>query len=297
MKISQFRKAVIFLFITLQGTCYSQALKCFLSHIEGMEHEHDLGVHYNGENTRNLSEVKVYMVASDDKLYLQSNYLIEDAKYPVKMLANENNLSAEDFLGNLLFTDEQLKNVAGNLEAFLNTVHDLDLTLDPSVLKSEKFSYLDFSEFRNIRFSCPDNVARSAARLKNYDGTFEYLISFNQSICLRIKRNNLLFNFSKLQNASSFDNIRIISLVENSSTKNLLQQKFANQTLTFDYSGMQSFKSLLLSTKNEKVVLLGHIENNSFITYNPSGEEIFKISISFAMTSVRNNSCHNLASN
>jgi hypothetical protein len=258
---------------------YSQDVVCRLPRINGFDREYSVGNSIVGETTSEMSETKIYMTVSDGSLYVHSNYVTPGYDNPTKLATSEEMGSIEDIAMNIFFDQQPSFSEFDRMKSLLK--NRVEITLDPAVLKSGKYKTIDFSNAGTMNFICPDGKVRTGIKFRNAAGDIEYLIKYSDQISVRVNGQNLDFIFSQLKSQRiNFNDVRIVNLVENSSTKNVLEGNFPGKTLAFDYSSTDNFKNLLLSNKGKRTVVIGHIEDGNFVTIDKSGNEIFRTSIS-----------------
>lgn len=285
MKHKVFKPAALLLFILTGITntvCFGQ-LFCRREFIEGFKREHDIGVKLHGNNTSKIAESKLYLTVKDDLLYVQSNYLPDETSpYPVKLATPvQEGLSVEDYLGNMYYSEKTVPLTSKEANLFIHHLrNDIEITVDPSVFNSADFNDFDFSKFNKVKIACPDEVARSVIKFPHKNGTVEYLVKYSDNISVRLKDQNLNFIFTNLKAQRINQNeLKIISLLENSTTKTYISSNFPGKAIPFNYSDIAGFKALLLENKANRTIILGHIEGGSFVTLDKGGKELFKISI------------------
>lgn len=296
-KFLKFRKIVsnslFFLFVSQFS--YSQPV-CGKYQIHGFENEKIVADSYNGVlSTEKISESKLYISVKGDKIYVQSNFLPdESSEYPIKLATSPQKgfNSLDDYLFNIYIFGIKEKEKISQFEfdKISNELqNNVEFTIDPSFFNSSEFNTLDLSSYNNIKIACPDKISRQSFKIKDENGKIEYLVKYDDTIFIRIKNQNLNFIFSSTKKQRIDPNkIKIVSLIENSSTKELLTKNFTDKTLPFDYKSIEGFKELLLKNKGNRTIILGHIEKGNFVTIE-SGKEIFKISIDLIETFAKEN--------
>jgi hypothetical protein len=205
----------------------------------------------------------------------------EGDPYPVKLatVVQPGYGSVYDYLSNIYLTQDNY--TAASIYNLKNKLNEfVEITVDPSVLESESFGNLDFSGFRKLKFACPDDEARWGYGMLNSKDKIEYILKYDENVYVRLKEQNLKYVFNNLTSDQlDFNHFKLLSLVDNSYTDDIIDSKFASQRIKFDFSSSDKFKDLLLKNKPNRTIILGHIEDGEFITIDKAGNEIFKIGI------------------
>lgn len=254
-----------------EGVCRLAIARCF-------EHEAEIGHIICGNNTSNMFETKIYITSKDGYLYAQSNYIVPgyDFEYPSK-LSSKNVMDLEKIMMNIFYAERP--NEFEFEVAKSNMLNQVEFVVDPKIINDYKFSSTNFYSAQKLKFICPDDTYRDALILNKKKGDIEYLIRYNKNISTRIYDQNLSYIFSNIQNSTfKSENIKILSLLENAATKRMLSKDFSDKTVTFKLN-INDFKKELISNKGKQIIILGHIENDNFITLDKGGKEIFKISL------------------
>jgi hypothetical protein len=237
-KFFKFRKIILLClsYCLITQFSYSQVV-CGKKQISGYENEYIVASTYNGTfNTTKISESKVYISVRDNSIYIHSNFLPDIlAPYPIKLSSPPKYSVIEDYLANIFFfgRDErpsqlEMDNISNDLK------NNVEFTIDPSFFNSSKFNTLDLSSYNNIKIACPDEISRKSFKIKDKNGEIEYLLKYDDAIYTRIKNQNLNFIFSSIKKQRIDPNkIKIVSLIENSSTKELLTKNFSDKKTSF----------------------------------------------------------------
>lgn len=120
---------------------------CFLKRIENFEREGDRAERYIGDRTTRWSDVRVFITSRHDDLYVHSNFVLGDARYPTKLCTN-GDYPLKALLENLVTSQGILdaQNRRSEFErAFLES---FVFFIDERVL-SDKFSQLNFDDLKN----------------------------------------------------------------------------------------------------------------------------------------------------
>ena len=258
---------------------FSQSVVCRLPRIEGYDQEYSVGKSICGEATSTMSDTKFFITVKDDNLYAHSNYLTPGYDNPTKLATSDPMNSIEDIAMNIFFAEYPSEAKLAQMNSMLR--NNIEIVLDPKIMNDSKYGTINFSKAGKLKFICPDNEIRDAIKIQNKAGDFEFGIKYNNQFSTRIKDQNLGFIFSELRTQKiDFSKIKIINLVDNSSTKNVLNINFSEKVIAFDFSSKENFKNLLLSNKGKRTAIIGHIENGDFVTIDKGGKEIFRIPIS-----------------
>lgn len=269
----------LFFIVSCLTQSFSQSVVCRLPRIKGYDQEYSVGKSICGETTSTMSDTKFFITVKDGNLYIHSNYLTPGFDNPTKLATSDPMNSIEDIAMNIFFTEYPSEAKLAQMNSMLRT--NIEIVLDPKIINDSKYGSINFSKAGKLKFICPDNEIRDAIKIQNNVGDFDFGIKYNNQFSIRIKDQNLSFIFSELRTQKiDFDKIKIMNLVDNSSTKNVLNSKFSDKVISFDFSSKENFKALLLSNKGNRTAIIGHIENGNFVTIDKAGKEIFRIPIS-----------------
>jgi hypothetical protein len=267
---------------------FSQGVVCRLPRVEGFDNEYATGHTVCGETTDKMNNTKLYVTVKNDYLYVQSNYITPGFDNPTKLATTDQMNSIDEIAMNIFFAEYPTETEIFQMNTMLN--NSIEVIIDPQVLNSSKYSSISFDKVGKVKFLCPDNEVRDAVKIKKGNGEFDFGIKYNNQVSTRIKDQNLNFIFLNLRSQKvDFKNLKVVNLVDNNATKEVLTSKFAGKHIQFDFSSKENFKKILLSNKGSRTVILGHIENGEFVTLDKSGNEIFRISISEIQTFQKEN--------
>ncbi len=263
---------------------FSQII-CARSHISGFEKEHEIGNVYNGgTSTTSPTKSKIYISVKEGIIYIQSNFKPTEAfEYPIKLATPppKGYSTLEDYLANIFFFEsEYLPEPSFASKFFQDIKKNIEIVVDPTVLNSSDFSQLGFENYTKLKIACPDNTAREVKILKDKLGKAkEFLIKSNNHISIRIKNQNLNIVTSDIKNIRRDPKkLKLISLIENSATQQLIAKEFAENQIKINYSKVV-LKSTLIKNKGNLTILLGHIENEKFVTIDKAGKVLFEIEL------------------
>lgn len=269
---------VVSLFFVVQVS-YSQEseVKCQLEWINGFENEKEIGHTMCGESTSSKARTKIYLTTKNGYLYVHSNFVAARAEFPTK-IATTRMMSLEDVVINLFYSEYPS---VGELERVMEVIkNNVKFIIDPKLIQSTQSDAMDFSEVSKLFFICPDKKLREGMSIKKGMYKPDYFVKLKEHLSVRIDKQNLSYVFSNLKKTRiDFNSIKILSLIENSSTKDALASKFPDKTLFFDYSNSETLKQLLLQNKNNNTIIIGHIESGDFVVLDSKGSEMFRISV------------------
>jgi hypothetical protein len=261
--------------ITFNECIFSQFLRCTLGNIEGCEKEAKLAYSILGKNTNHISNTKIFITVKDNSLYIHSNFIEAGSDYPTKILTSTQINSIDDIALNVFYRENPIESEWINLKNALK--NDIKIIMNPKVIKRYK---INFDNADNINFFCPDGIIRDGVKMYRNSNEYDFLIKYNEQILTRIKEENLDYILHNLKNEKIyFNEMKVLSMVDNSSTRELLMNKFKDNNIIFDFSSKNNFKKLLIENKDNMLIILSHIEEGNIVTVNPQGIEIFKISI------------------
>lgn len=273
----------LILALLLTASCltqsFSQSVVCRKERIYGYDEEYSMGHSICGETTTSMSKTKIYLTVTGENLYVHSNYITPEFEYPTKFATSDEMNSIDEVAMNIFFADYPSETKISQMNSMLR--NNIEIIIDPKIINNSKYGKMNFTKTGQLKFICPDNEVRDAIKIQNNNGDFDLGIKYNNQFSTRVKDQNLSFIFSELRNQKiDFDKIKVINLVQNSSTKSVLNAKFSEKVISFDFSSKENFKSLLLSDRGKRIAIIGHIENGDFVTIDKAGKEIFRIPIS-----------------
>jgi hypothetical protein len=272
-----YRYIVAFSFAVATINSFAQTVICRKQKIGGFESEYNVGHAICSDNTSEIEKTKIYITVQGESIYLQSNFVTPPFDNPTK-IATAEVLPLGTYVQNIIYSGDISPST---YEALMRKIENhAEFYLDPKIINSKKFADLDFYSIKNLNIVTSDNKVRKAIKLFNDDGTKELLVEINETVSARIKGQNLDNVFAKLHTQKmSGKNIKIISLVENSPTKQYLKDHFNGRTIEFDYSSVDELKKKILENRNSPIAILGHIEHGAFVVVNSSGKQLFKVEV------------------
>lgn len=263
---------------------------CLKEQIGGFDEEYKLAKELCGETTTDVKKSKFYITTKDlndesakgEFLYIHSNFRssIESA-YPVKLATDDNSRSFELYIASMYYPGRTKPlNAIESSDVLSKIRNDMEFIIDPSIFDSKKFdvNFIGITKLNKKRYLCPDNITRELEVFYGKNSQAEFTIKYDEIISTRIKNQNLSFIINNLEKKQIGES-KILSLVNNSTTKEVLDLKFESKSLSFDFSSIEKFKGILLNNKDKRVIILGHIEDGHFVTLDKDGTEIFNISI------------------
>lgn len=280
MKKITIKKLVILILLVSNfiSVAFSQGVVCRKERIAGFYNEYNIGHAICGETTNSMADAKMYLTVSGDNIYVHSNYKVPGYENPTKLATSDILNSFEDLAANIFFDTYPSTSSMAEMKSMLKS--NIEIILDPLLINDSKYGSLNFSNIKKLKVYCPDNEVRDAIKIQQKDGAIEIGVRYNNQFSTRIKAQNLNFIFSELRNQKiDFKKLKIVNLVDNSSTKKILSENFLNKILSFDFSSTETFKRTLLKNKGNRTVIIGHIEKGDFVTINSEGKEVFRISL------------------
>jgi hypothetical protein len=255
----------------------AQTVVCTKSKINGFDAEYDVGHRVCGDLTSDMNKAKLYLTQQGNFLYVHSNFLQGGGEFPAKIATSED-VNLETVFLNILSPETQ--SFSEQTKAMHSLYNDVEVIADPKMINNGNHHSVSFFKIKHLKFTCPDGIERRAAIIPNNEGAYDYLIKYNEQIYTRVKDQNLDFIFSQLKDAKiNYSDLKIISLLDNSSTKEFINTSLPEKHIAFDFSSAENFKEILIQNRGNRIAIVGHIEEGNFITLNKAGQEIFKVSL------------------
>jgi hypothetical protein len=244
-----------------------------------------LGYELCGPLTTDIAKTTLFITSTDlEGLYIHSNFPYRTSKKDVakaSLVVYNGKTFFEEIVESIFIQDRPserpfLEQRKRQFEKDVRLIIDAAVFNDPSY----KTLGLDRIDSRNIRIYCADGSTRKVHKLANG----EYVIDYAEKVKTRIGKTSEA-SFSFLEEPFLFqENYKVLSLVEDRMTNNKLNKLFSQHKLPLDSKRTQEqikedLMATLLANKNSLVHILGHIEENSFVTKNAANEVIFRIPV------------------
>lgn len=267
--------------LVIPSTSYSDGVICQNPGIAGYESAATRAKFFLPENTSRIENAKVYIEKDvNGAFYYHSNYLPKHSNYPTKIAGFPELRDAQLGIQNIVFPG--YKPSEGEIETFFLKHKDIELILDESVFKKDGTSSFDFSEFNNIKLAKRND--------KKLEETINYSQGWSQQellvqagkCCVYMKpRAPVEIVLKKLkQKKYSKNRTKFISLIKDTSTEKAIEKSsLPNKNLDYSSNIAKQLESEMSSMRGETLVILGHVENNSYVVRDSSGKEISQIPI------------------
>jgi hypothetical protein len=274
MRMSSFKRRLCLavLFCVSIASCLGQTgetLLCTKDRINGFDNQYDEAIRYIGHSTTSDPEQMQTFVAVKGKyLYMQSNYKAPGADNPAK-----------------LSSDEDLP--AGVSSALLNYLvsHDLSRSedfkhssvfIDSSALTSPYFEV--FNDAENVQVIGSDGDVYKTATVSKLSGSPERVIIGSDDLYYEP---NSFAQERQLNHLRSrkFDqtSVSVLSLVNNSETRQAVTSSIpSSNRIILDSTNptQDDVINAIQAKRNKTIVVLGHIEGSSFVTYSTDGTAV-----------------------
>jgi hypothetical protein len=270
----------IFIVCLLPGSAKSQVYQgiCREARAAGFTDSYNRAKPHVGENTTDLSEVKVFVTVESNSLYLQSNHVSKGGGYPSKLATRR----LED-LPKLIYEMLALEqDEAGNQffdfsrATFAQKYKDINLILDDRLTSDTKFGGIKLGPTDHVNLV--DSKGHSWPAKQLVDGKAEWVIEYYPSLFADPKADvDALYRLFYDQSFSKED-VRLLPLTVDSLTQRAIEERIPIQNrLKFDLSNADLLRKVLADSRDKLVMPLGHIENDSYVVRGAAGEQIFKI--------------------
>lgn len=209
---------------------------------------------YENENA------KIYITSIDGQVYAITNYVGSNTK-----ITSPNNVYGSSI------TD---------LSQNLGLKHSADRTIyiDEKILASNS-PIGGFEHFNNIHIVTTKKELHKVRTITFSDNSTRHVVEFKPNCFISIDKQYSNFINHIYSSKLLFDEIEVISLVENTSTNEYLKENLPNNSRSITCKTEEEFSNLLQKSKHKTVFLLGHIENGSFVNYSSTGERLFSIDL------------------
>jgi|GEM_PF-3777169 len=251
------------------------AVVCRLSKVKGFDAEYARAKPVVGGNVSSLEQMKVYVTARGDDIYLQGNYVTQGADYPTKVADNPGDLDMGVLVYNLVGQESE-SGVSG--ARFSEAYRNIPLYFDERFVNSSKFRNIDLAGNENL-FLVSDGKERRAYRLDTEQGS-KWFAEYAPHILGDADTSHAGIAESLAAMPFVSGDVRILSLTTNTSTKRALEELVpAANRIAFDFSTIDRLKALLVEHRGKTILQFGHIEGTEFVTHDAAGQVIFRIPV------------------
>jgi hypothetical protein len=215
---------------------------------------HPFNSEYEDENA------KIYITSIEGEIYAITNYAGSNTKVT----------SPNDVYGS------SIQDLSQNLGLQYNT--NRTIYIDEKILASNN-PIGGFEHFSNIFIVSAKNELHKVHTITFNDNSTQHVVEFKPNCFVSIKKRYSKFLNYIYNNNLLFDEIEVVSLVENSSTNDYLKGNLPNNSRAISCRTEEEFSNLLKQSKHKTIFLLGHIEKGSFVNYSANGERIFSVDL------------------
>lgn len=232
--------------------------------------------HVGGE-TKSMSDMKVYVSAEGDQLYLHSNFLTGTSEVPTKLTTDEIKLGLSLLVYNLV--GEQKYSRVSQAE-FRRGLKDITYYVEQGTLTDPKFKSLGLDRMEKLLVVDSEGKARQTKKV-NGGGRTRLAMEFEPSLFRLVDDPNGP-NLKSLYNSLSFrpGDVRLLPLTVDSMTVAAIGEKIpASNTVRFDLSSAEALDRSLAAHRGTTVFALGHIENDAFAVKDAGNKVVFSITL------------------
>ena len=244
-------------------------LRCLLPRINGFDAEYERAIKYiGGSTTTDPMEMKVFVAVKGRELYVQSNYKRDGENNPTKLSSDEAlPAGVSSALIQYLVNDK--------FEPSEGFSH-IPIYLDESTFASSYFQTFDDSD--NVTVIDGNGDKQQTATVLKFDNKRKRVVVGEDEIYYDPKsfadRRTLEHLRSRRFDGSS---VSVLSLVNNTETARAFEVSIPSANdLNRELNGLDEagIYTALRGKSGTSVIILGHIEESSFVTYTTDGTEV-----------------------
>jgi hypothetical protein len=239
-----------------------------------------------GTNTTDIpSEMRVFVTTYDGHLYMHSNFVTPGFDgHPTKFATH-------------VSSDTHVMAIAYNMispdaEAVPVSVYpNIAFFVDDKVFADSTFKNLDFGGSPKVYVIGTDDIVRPSAELDASGGANTRIVEFAPNLYGRAGAYKVAETFQRLESAPFYKTkIRLLSLVRNSDTEDVLASKIPKDVLLSpDDLSLAGVIAAFKQNSGKSIFILGHVEDDSFVVRNASGKEIARVKISQLLSAAAEN--------
>jgi len=234
--------------------------------------------------TNQFKSAKLYIEKDiDGDFYYHSNYISRDQTNATKIAGFSEINDVDLAMQNIAFPGRKATDIKQvELDEFMQNYKDVEIILDQSVFNSKGETNLKFRDYSNVSYSRRDDPPPAPTLVYNRGNNTKKLLARTEKCCIYSEVATPQKQIMKKLQMKSYKpkETKLMSLIIDSSTEKAIKKSnIKGISVELDNNILSNLEKEMVQMKGQTLVVLGHVERDSYVIRNAMGNEIASVEI------------------